>query len=54
MNVSMERLTRNQGIFREVNERLRHMSDPRTDSTEYLCECSDIDCLETIALDDDD
>ncbi|MGH3024286.1 MAG: hypothetical protein ACRDNI_11565 [Gaiellaceae bacterium] len=51
MNVSTERFARNQDIFREVNERLREVSDPSARLTEYLCECSDVECRETIELD---
>jgi hypothetical protein len=50
MTVSLERLARNQTIFREVNERLRELSN-RNDQTEYQCECSDVACMDTIALD---
>jgi hypothetical protein len=48
---STEQSVRNQRIFREVNERLREIADPSTTLTEFLCECSDLDCCETIELD---
>lgn len=51
MSVSLERLARNQVIFREVNERLREIANTSAPLTEYLCECSDVGCIETIELD---
>jgi hypothetical protein len=51
MNMSMARLARNQLVFREVNERLREIVDPSAGLTEYLCECTQTQCRETIALD---
>jgi hypothetical protein len=50
MSVSLERLARNQVLFREVNERLREMLDESVDTTEFLCECSQTDCTETVEL----
>lgn len=50
MSVSLERLARNQVLFREVNERLREVTGESDAPTEYLCECSNQDCTETIAL----
>jgi hypothetical protein len=54
-----ERLTRNQLLFREVNQRLRDLSlsqvqVPWTDRTTYLCECRRDGCLETIELTPDE
>ena len=54
MSVSLERLARNQVLFREVNERLREMIGDSGTPTEFLCECSNPDCTETIALDLDE
>jgi hypothetical protein len=50
MSVSLERLARNQVLFPEVNERLREMIGDSEAPTEFLCECSNADCSETIAL----
>jgi hypothetical protein len=55
MNGSLERLARNQSLFREVNKRLRALSVqqvqvPWTDRTAYLCECGDDACLEMVEL----
>jgi hypothetical protein len=52
---SNERLSRNQLLYREVNQRLRDLSIsqvqvPWTDRTRYLCECRQDGCLETIDL----
>ena len=52
MPLSRERLARNQVIFREVNQRLREMLDAVPSGMgDYLCECSDVGCSETIELD---
>lgn len=51
MNVSTERFSRNQVIFREVNERLREVADPSATVTQYVCECGHAECRETIELD---
>ena len=51
MAVSLERLARNQVLFREVNERLREMMlDHLADLTEFQCECSNPECTETVPL----
>jgi hypothetical protein len=50
MTVSLQRLARNQAIFREVNERLREIANPTADLTDYVCECSAVDCHVTIQL----
>jgi hypothetical protein len=51
MSISLERLARNQVLFREVNERLREMIGDSGAPTKFLCECSNPDCAETITLD---
>lgn len=43
-----ERLARNQTLFREVNERIETLADGEV--TEFLCECSNVECASTIAL----
>ena len=40
---------RNQGLFREVNERIEEVSDGSL-SAEVLCECAGKDCTETISV----
>ena len=50
MPTSLERLAHNQVLFREVNERLREKLDALDGATEFLCECSRTDCIETVTL----
>jgi hypothetical protein len=53
-----ERLARNESLFREVNERVREVNDRvtevngdvRSDRIEFLCECGDPRCTESISL----
>jgi hypothetical protein len=52
MAVSLERLARNQVLFREVNERLRELlaRADLAEMTEFVCECSNPECIETAPL----
>jgi hypothetical protein len=50
MSRPLHRLVRNQVLFREVNERVREAVAHRG-YTEFLCECSNEDCTETLGLD---
>ena len=55
MSGSLERVARNQWVFREVNKRLRDLAVqqvqvPWTDRTAYLCECGNDECLETVEM----
>lgn len=44
-------IARNEALFREVNESVREVSaGGSTETTEFLCECGDEDCTETIEL----
>jgi hypothetical protein len=48
-----ERLAMNEALFREVNERIREISDTfgREDATyDFLCECSDPSCTKKVVL----
>jgi hypothetical protein len=54
VELSLERLARNQILFREVNERLREIAVPGTEPSEYVCECSDLACTTTIPLSPDE
>lgn len=48
-----ERLALNEALFRDVNERIREISDTfeQTDATyDFLCECSDPACAERVVL----
>jgi hypothetical protein len=49
MSESLERLARNQSLFREVNERIDTIAGDN-DVVEFLCECTNTDCAETIEL----
>lgn len=51
MSVSLERLARNQALFREVNERLLELSEGLQDgSMQFVCECSNDDCTVTVTM----
>ena len=48
-----ERLAMNEALFRDVNERIREISDSfgQKDATyDFLCECSDPACAERVVL----
>jgi hypothetical protein len=48
-----KRLAMNEALFRDVNERIREISDTfgQKDSTyDFLCECSDPECAERVVL----
>jgi hypothetical protein len=52
MSVSLDRLVRNQLLFREVNNRIVEVLDPsRSERVDFICECSHEDCTENIELD---
>jgi len=50
MSRTTDRLVRNQVLFREVNERVREVLDGPYDDVEFLCECSNDECVETVLL----
>lgn len=48
-----ERLAKNEVLFRDVNERVREISDDAwnvAEPIEFLCECVQTECLERISL----
>jgi hypothetical protein len=51
---SLERLARNEALFRQVNETIAELSgtwdDAATADHAFVCECADLDCREQIAL----
>ncbi len=49
MPPSLERLARNQALFREVNERIEQTVGNNS-KVEFVCECSDTECIETVEL----
>jgi hypothetical protein len=56
-DVGSKRESRNQILFREVNERVREVVAPLLtagEEGEFLCECGDEACLETILLELDE
>lgn len=55
MSVSLERLARNQALFREVNERMLELNDGFDgNSMVFVCECSNVDCTATLAINRND
>jgi hypothetical protein len=56
VDASADRLSRNEAIFREVNERTRSLQerfgpeDPNSRYEEFLCECGDQMCVERVKL----
>jgi hypothetical protein len=49
MSESLERLARNQSLFREINERIETIAGGNG-VVEFVCECSDPDCVSTVEL----
>jgi hypothetical protein len=49
MSGSLERLARNQAVFREVNERIETLAGSN-EEVEFACECSDTDCASTLEI----
>jgi len=48
-------IVRNEALFREVNERVQEVSEDRaTLMTDFVCECGDTGCRETIPLRDEE
>lgn len=56
VTTSEEQLSRNEAIFREINERTRSLQerfgpeDPTTRYEQFLCECGDQMCVERVNL----
>jgi hypothetical protein len=53
-DVGSKQESRNQILFREVNERVRELAAPlltAREEGEFLCECGNEACIETIRLD---
>lgn len=48
-----QQIARNEALFREVNERVQEVSGSRvTAMTEFVCECGDGECIQTVELTD--
>jgi hypothetical protein len=54
MAQSLERLARNQALFREVNERINQVRPDTLGFAEFVCECSDAVCSESVAIRSDE
>ena len=55
MAATGERVGKNEAVFREVNERIRELSErlgaaAPTDLVSFVCECSAVECHETVEL----
>jgi hypothetical protein len=45
-----QRMTQNEALFREVNERVADVAEGRGGVYEYLCECANVDCTFRVPL----
>jgi hypothetical protein len=50
VSVSLERLARNQALYREVNERILELLDSPPETIDFICECSSEECKETVPM----
>lgn len=50
MKLSTERLARNQTLFREVNERVNEIRPSTVSFGEFVCECSDPNCTQSLSV----
>ena len=48
MQSRVERIGKNEALFREVNERIRDIS--HSEDVEFLCECADENCTRPITM----
>ena len=51
MTKALERKAKNQALFRAVNEQIVNVTDDQG-TTEFVCECSNTDCIEVIEIPD--
>lgn len=49
MAFRQERVAKNEVLFREVNERIREVTE-FPGETDFICECGDASCVEPVAL----
>jgi hypothetical protein len=49
-----ERITKNEALFREVNERIEELQPDQLPSFEVVCECGDRECHQTLEVGTDD
>ena len=45
-----ERVARNETLFREVNERIKDVSEGTASESDFVCECGDAECTEPVSL----
>jgi hypothetical protein len=50
ISVRLERLALNQVVFREANEHLLELLGASPGTTEFLCECSNLECTDAVPL----
>jgi hypothetical protein len=50
VRLSTERLARNQALFREINERINEVRSPAVALNEFVCECSNPSCTQSLLL----
>jgi hypothetical protein len=50
VNLSTERLARNQALFREVNARVNEVRRPTVSLVDFVCECSDPSCTKSLSV----
>jgi hypothetical protein len=51
MSRQVQRLVRNQVLFREVNERVRETLGQTEGPLDFVCECCSEECIERVTLD---
>jgi hypothetical protein len=44
------RAAKNQSLFREVNERIEETVTPSAMFTQFVCECADLSCMDSVAM----
>ena len=50
MSSREERLTRNETLFRNVNERIVEATDEWDGTYDLICECADVDCMSVMRV----
>jgi len=48
--LTARKLAHNEALFREVNERIHDLRGSAAVPTDYVCECANSECFETVAL----
>ena len=50
MDPREKRMTQNEALFREVNERVQDVAEHEDGIYEYFCECANVDCTFRVTL----